>query len=129
MPTQASQKRWKQILQTIYEAIEDHGYPPTVREIGKSVGLSSSSTVAAYLEKLLAAGLIPKIRLNRGLLKSRQQGLILLGFRHKESLLSERLLQGFPLRRLKILMIIFLSLTIFRIPPMNCLCFGSKAVR
>ncbi|KMO50467.1 LexA family transcriptional regulator, partial [Lacticaseibacillus rhamnosus] len=60
MPTQASQKRWKQILQTIYEAIEDHGYPPTVREIGKSVGLSSSSTVAAYLEKLLAAGLIAK---------------------------------------------------------------------
>ncbi len=40
MPTQASQKRWKQILQTIYEAIEDHGYPPTVREMGKSVGLS-----------------------------------------------------------------------------------------
>ena len=60
MPTQASQKRWKQILQSIYDAIEDHGYPPTVREIGKSVGLSSSSTVAAYLEKLLAAGLIAK---------------------------------------------------------------------
>lgn len=69
MPTQASQKRWKQILQSIYDAIEDHGYPPTVREIGKSVGLSSSSTVAAYLEKLLAAGLLLRIQRSRGRLK------------------------------------------------------------
>lgn len=60
MPSQASQKRWKQILQTIYESIDGRGYPPTVREIGKAVGLSSSSTVAAYLEKLLAEGYIAK---------------------------------------------------------------------
>jgi len=60
MPTQASQKRWKEILETINTSIEGRGYPPTVREIGKSVGLSSSSTVAAYLEKLLNAGFIAK---------------------------------------------------------------------
>ncbi|WP_179394372.1 transcriptional repressor LexA [Lacticaseibacillus absianus] len=60
MPSQASQKRWKQILTTIHESIDTRGYPPTVREIGKAVGLSSSSTVAAYLDRLLDAGLIAK---------------------------------------------------------------------
>ncbi|KRO15470.1 transcriptional repressor LexA [Lacticaseibacillus saniviri] len=60
MPTQASQKRWKDILVTIHDSIENRGYPPTVREIGKAVGLSSSSTVAAYLEKLNNEGLIAK---------------------------------------------------------------------
>jgi repressor LexA len=60
MPTQASQKRWKQILTTIHESIQSRGYPPTVREIGAAVGLSSSSTVAAYLERLLDEGFIAK---------------------------------------------------------------------
>lgn len=60
MPSQASQKRWKQILQTIHDSIQNNGFPPTVREIGKNVGLSSSSTVAAYLDRLLAEGLIAK---------------------------------------------------------------------
>ncbi|MFD1483914.1 transcriptional repressor LexA [Lacticaseibacillus baoqingensis] len=60
MPTQASQKRWKQILNTIHESIQSRGYPPTVREIGAAVGLSSSSTVAAYLERLLDEGYIAK---------------------------------------------------------------------
>ncbi len=40
MPTQASQKRWKQILQTIYEAIEDHGTRP---RFAKSVNRSDSA--------------------------------------------------------------------------------------
>lgn len=60
MPGQAGQKRWKQILTTIYDSITHRGYPPTVREIGREVGLSSSSTVAAYLDQLLAEGLIAK---------------------------------------------------------------------
>lgn len=60
MPEQAKKKRWDQILTAIHESIDLRGYPPTVREIGAAVGLSSSSTVAAYLTKLLAAGLIAK---------------------------------------------------------------------
>ncbi|WP_203623556.1 MULTISPECIES: transcriptional repressor LexA [unclassified Lacticaseibacillus] len=60
MPSQASQKRWKQILHTIHDSIQTNGFPPTVREIGKNVGLSSSSTVAAYLDRLLAEGYIAK---------------------------------------------------------------------
>ncbi len=57
---QPSQKRWGDILQVIHESLTERHYPPTVREIGKAVGLSSSSTVAAYLEKLLAEGLVEK---------------------------------------------------------------------
>ncbi|MCX2455746.1 transcriptional repressor LexA [Lacticaseibacillus nasuensis] len=60
MAMQANQERWRQILQTIYDHISDRGFPPTVREIGKAVGLSSSSTVAAYLDRLQSEGLIAK---------------------------------------------------------------------
>ena len=49
MPTEKKNKRWQEILETIHSSIEDRGFPPTVREIGKAVGLSSSSTVAAHL--------------------------------------------------------------------------------
>jgi repressor LexA len=36
----------------IDEYSDDHGYPPTIREIGEAVGLSSSSTVAWYLRRM-----------------------------------------------------------------------------
>src|ERR1700710_1423636 len=35
-----------------------HGYPPTVRDIGKAVGLASSSTVHAHLANLEKVGLL-----------------------------------------------------------------------
>src|SRR4029450_1032785 len=35
-----------------------YGYPPTVREIGKAVGLASSSTVHAHLANLQKSGLL-----------------------------------------------------------------------
>ncbi len=48
--------------QEIYEFIREysaaHGYPPTVRDIGKAVGLASSSTVHAHLANLEKAGLL-----------------------------------------------------------------------
>jgi repressor LexA len=50
--------RQRQILQCIVQHTETHGYPPTVREIGEAVGLSSSSTVHAHLRTLETAGLI-----------------------------------------------------------------------
>ncbi len=60
MPTRKTEKRWEDILNTIHHSIEERGFPPTVREIGKAVGLSSSSTVAAHLTRLEAQGLIAK---------------------------------------------------------------------
>ena len=50
--------RQRQILQYIIQHTETHGYPPTVREIGEAVSLSSSSTVHAHLQTLEDAGLI-----------------------------------------------------------------------
>ncbi len=50
--------RQRQILQYIVQHTETQGYPPTVREIGEAVGLSSSSTVHAHLRTLEQAGLI-----------------------------------------------------------------------
>ncbi len=38
-----------------------HNYPPTIREIGKAVGLKSSSTVHTYLTRLEAQGFIERI--------------------------------------------------------------------
>jgi repressor LexA len=52
--------RQKQIMHFIVQHIEAHGYPPTVREIGEAVNLSSSSTVHAHLRKLEARGLIAR---------------------------------------------------------------------
>jgi repressor LexA len=50
--------RQKQILKYIKDALRSKGYPPSVREIGEAVGLSSSSTVHSYLAKLEAMGFI-----------------------------------------------------------------------
>jgi repressor LexA len=52
--------RQRQILDYIVQHIESHGYPPTVREIGEAVNLSSSSTVHAHLRNLEDAGLIKR---------------------------------------------------------------------
>jgi len=52
--------RQRQILQFILHHIETKGYPPTVREIGEAVNLSSSSTVHAHLRSLEEAGLIKR---------------------------------------------------------------------
>lgn len=52
--------RQRQILHCILQHIEARGYPPTVREIGLSVNLSSSSTVHAHLRALEDAGLIKR---------------------------------------------------------------------
>ena len=50
--------RQKQILTYIKAALRSKGYPPSVREIGEAVGLSSSSTVHSYLSKLEEMGFI-----------------------------------------------------------------------
>ncbi|QEK12693.1 winged helix-turn-helix transcriptional regulator [Crassaminicella thermophila] len=51
-------KRQQQILDYIRKEIDEKGYPPTVREICDSVGLSSSSTVHGHLENLEKNGYI-----------------------------------------------------------------------
>ncbi|HEY3332914.1 MAG TPA: transcriptional repressor LexA [Capsulimonadaceae bacterium] len=53
-------QRQRAILDYIGRHIEQHGYPPTVREIGEAVKLSSSSTVHAHLKSLEERGLIQR---------------------------------------------------------------------
>ena len=53
-------KREKAILRFIEKQVEKKGYPPSVREIGKAVGLSSTATVHGYLAKLAEKGYIKK---------------------------------------------------------------------
>lgn len=53
-------KQQANILQIIKKAIATHGYPPTVREIGKEAGLSSPATIHFHLTKLAEKGYINK---------------------------------------------------------------------
>jgi repressor LexA len=48
--------RQRKIMEYIISEVQLKGYPPSVREIGEAVGLSSSSTVHAHLEKLEQLG-------------------------------------------------------------------------
>jgi repressor LexA len=50
--------RQREILEFVNTHVDDHGYPPTVREIGQAVGLTSPSTVHAHLARLESSGLI-----------------------------------------------------------------------
>ncbi len=50
--------RQRAILEFLHEYVDQHGYPPTVREIGEAVGLRSPSTVHAHLAQLERAGLL-----------------------------------------------------------------------
>jgi repressor LexA len=50
--------RQQEILQFLATYVDDHGYPPTVREIGDAVGLASPSTVHAHLANLERVGLL-----------------------------------------------------------------------
>src|SRR5881398_1702242 len=51
-------KRQQEIFDFIKRYAAEHGYPPTVRDIGKAVGLASSSTVHAHLANLEKLGLL-----------------------------------------------------------------------
>jgi repressor LexA len=48
--------RQRQILEFIDEQLRTRGFPPSVREIGEAVGLTSPSTVHAHLNSLSALG-------------------------------------------------------------------------
>jgi repressor LexA len=51
-------KRQQEIFDFIHKHSAKYGYPPTVRDIGKAVGLASSSTVHAHLANLEKIGLL-----------------------------------------------------------------------
>ena len=53
-------KRQEDVLNYIKKYVVDHGFPPSTREIGAALGLSSPATVHTHLKKLEDAGCIRK---------------------------------------------------------------------
>lgn len=51
-------KRQRQVLDCIEDSMRTRGYPPSVREIGEAVGLTSPSSVHAHLSTLQRLGLL-----------------------------------------------------------------------
>ena len=54
-------KRQKEVLNYVKKYVVDHGFPPSTREIGAALGLSSPATVHTHLEKLIEAGYLKKM--------------------------------------------------------------------
>ncbi|MDO4242682.1 MAG: transcriptional repressor LexA [Actinomyces sp.] len=50
--------RARAVYDTVREAVASHGYPPSMREIGARVGLTSPSSVKHQLDKLERLGLV-----------------------------------------------------------------------
>jgi repressor LexA len=77
MADRAPTERQARILEVIRDFTEERGYPPSVREIGERVGLSSSSTVQSHLKTLEKRGLVhrdptkPRALITRGAAMSR----------------------------------------------------------
>ena len=53
-------KRQEDVLNYIKKYVVEHGFPPSTREIGSALGLSSPATVHTHLKKLEDAGCIRK---------------------------------------------------------------------
>ena len=51
-------EKQKMIYETINDFIEEYGYSPTIRELCKLVGLSSTATMFVHLKKMKAKGVI-----------------------------------------------------------------------
>ena len=58
MPQLSITRRQHQIVGFIRRYADEHGYPPTVRDIGRAIGLASPSTVHGHLANLERAGLV-----------------------------------------------------------------------
>ena len=56
MPSTTLTARQREVLEIIEQHMREHGYPPSVREIGEAVGLTSPSTVHAHLAALQRRG-------------------------------------------------------------------------
>src|SRR5437763_4322664 len=52
--------RQRRIIDYIKSTVQQRGYPPTVREIGEAVGLTSSSSVHSQIANLERRGLLHK---------------------------------------------------------------------
>ena len=78
MPRSAKNKQMA-VLSYIHKQVDEHGYPPTVREICSAVGLSSISTVHGHITRLIEQGFLRKDSAKPRALEITPKGLDLLG--------------------------------------------------
>lgn len=70
----------QKILEFIVETIDANGVPPTVREIGRRVGIDAPSSVSYHLDALQQKGLLKRLEgTSRGLVPTERPGLPILG--------------------------------------------------
>ncbi len=68
LPDMTLTDRQRRILDVIQGHLDRHGYPPTIREIGRAVGISSTSVVNYHLNKLKKWGMLERDgQVSRGL--------------------------------------------------------------
>ena len=72
------------VLEYIYQTVQTQGYPPTVREIGKAIGLSSTSTVHGHIDRLQKNGYLEKDPTKPRALEITAQGLEALGVQEND---------------------------------------------
>lgn len=77
----AHETRQSEILKYIHSQVEEKGYPPTVREIGIAVNLSSTSTVHGHLSRLEKKGLLQRDPTKPRAIELTQIGLDMIGIR------------------------------------------------
>ena len=53
-------QRQREVLEVIRKSVRERGYPPSIREIGQAVGLTSTSSVAHQLRTLERRGLLKR---------------------------------------------------------------------
>jgi repressor LexA len=81
--------RQKKILEFIENFLGEHGYPPTIREIGEAVNIASTSVVNYNLNKLVEHGLIERApKVSRGLWLSNQEEELPVGYADARSLVQ-----------------------------------------
>ena len=74
-----TETRQIEVLRYIHEQVSQKGYPPTVREIGEAVQLSSTSTVHGHLARLEKKGFIQRDPTKPRAIELTKQGLAKIG--------------------------------------------------
>ena len=79
--TKKRDSRQMEVLLFIYNEVQEKGYPPTVREIGNAVNLSSTSTVHGHLSRLEKSGYIYRDPAKPRAIEVSESGLTKLGIK------------------------------------------------
>ncbi len=82
--TNNHESKQTEILQYIYDTVEDRGFPPTVREICSAVNLSSTSTVHGHIARLERKGFLLKDATKPRAIEVTKKGREELGIKPKE---------------------------------------------